>query len=78
MLVTLCNVMRQLHDNQEKLDELGQWYQSEQQSLADLRVSFEDGCRFVLEAIAMALDTDTCLHANECPGRPNRRRWSRF
>ena len=38
MLVTLCNVMRQLHDNQQKIAQLGKWYQTETASLVDLQV----------------------------------------
>mgnify|MGYP000318105879 CR=1 FL=1 len=42
MLVTLCNVMRQLHHNQQKLEELGRNYQVEQHTLMDLQMKQQE------------------------------------
>ena len=38
LLVTLCTVMRQLDDNQQKLQDLERWSVTEQQALQDLQV----------------------------------------
>ena len=38
MLVTLCNVMRQLNDNKQKILEYGRRYQAEHSAAADLKV----------------------------------------
>lgn len=38
LLVTLCTVMRQLDDNQQKLQDLERWFITEQQALQDLQV----------------------------------------